>query len=369
MGRDRGVLSLAARASPGQRWGAPSLDVLPVAPGRALVTQVTPTWPDRNQACFPVVPAADGEVPGCPEELPEPPDREAEAGTSRAGARPSVQPVCPPCPHPARHVPASRDRAVSLLQSLATKQSRGQRQELGVDLYGVQQHLARLQMQLEKSHDLHSIAARARRQKEAELQAARLLYTRTCEAADGERRKRKAGRPVGRGHGGEACKAPRVRPQGSKVQGVGASRGAGGVPWFRGRRGAVVRKQPMWKPERQRGKRLGGHWAWAGLKRRQPGGEAGPKHTGPGGRPGTTPLHLPGSGRSEPPLAGSAVSVSVCGFLYVLSFSINDVIITVGEQPTQTQTKTESHGRPKCGCRERILTLRDAELSGLTESG
>ncbi|CAD7668358.1 unnamed protein product [Nyctereutes procyonoides] len=73
--------------------------------------------------------------------------------------------------------------------SLATKQSRGQRQELGVDLYGVQQHLARLQMQLEKSHDLHSIAARARRQKEAELQAARLLYTRTCEAADGERRK------------------------------------------------------------------------------------------------------------------------------------------------------------------------------------
>lgn len=98
-------------------------------------------------------------------------------------------------------------------------------------------------------------------------------------------------------------------------------------------------------------------------------GEAGPKHTARGGCPGTTPLHLPGSGRPEPPLAGSAVSVSVCGFLYVLSFSIKDVIITVRQQPTQTQTKTESHGRPKSGCRERILTLRDAELSGLTESG
>lgn len=185
----------------GKSWAeVGSLDVLPVAPGRALVTQATRAWPDRNQACFPVVPAADGEVPGCPEELPEPPDREAEAGTSRAGARPSVQPICPTRPRPAGRVPASHDRAVSLLQSLATKQSRGQRQELGVDLYGVQQHLARLQMQLEKSHDLHSIAARARRQKEAELQAARLLYTRTCEAADGERRKRKAGHPVGRSH-------------------------------------------------------------------------------------------------------------------------------------------------------------------------
>ncbi|XP_032312544.1 coiled-coil domain-containing protein 40 isoform X1 [Camelus ferus] len=71
---------------------------------------------------------------------------------------------------------------------VATKQGRVQRQELGVDLYGVQQHLARLQMQLEKSHDRHSTAACARRQKEEELQSARLLYAKTCAAAGEERR-------------------------------------------------------------------------------------------------------------------------------------------------------------------------------------
>nr|XP_031541766.1 coiled-coil domain-containing protein 40 [Vicugna pacos] len=71
---------------------------------------------------------------------------------------------------------------------VATKQGRVQRQELGVDLYGVQQHLARLQMQLEKSHDRHSTAACARRRKEEELQSARLLYAKTCAAAGEERR-------------------------------------------------------------------------------------------------------------------------------------------------------------------------------------
>ncbi|VCW69685.1 unnamed protein product, partial [Gulo gulo] len=54
--------------------------------------------------------------------------------------------------------------------SVATKQSQVQRQELGMDLYGVQQHLARLQMQLERNHDLHSMAACARRRREEELQ-------------------------------------------------------------------------------------------------------------------------------------------------------------------------------------------------------
>ncbi|XP_070630031.1 coiled-coil domain-containing protein 40 isoform X2 [Bos indicus] len=73
--------------------------------------------------------------------------------------------------------------------SVATKQSRVQRQELGVNLYGVQQHLARLQMQLEKSHDRHSIAACTRQQKEEELQRVRLLYAKTCETANEERKK------------------------------------------------------------------------------------------------------------------------------------------------------------------------------------
>uniref|UniRef100_A0A8C6FEL0 Coiled-coil domain 40 molecular ruler complex subunit n=1 Tax=Monodon monoceros TaxID=40151 RepID=A0A8C6FEL0_MONMO len=72
---------------------------------------------------------------------------------------------------------------------VATKQSRIQRQELGVDLYGVQQHLARLQMQLEKSHDRHSITACERRRKEEELRSVRLRYARTCETAGEERKK------------------------------------------------------------------------------------------------------------------------------------------------------------------------------------
>ncbi|XP_053424304.1 coiled-coil domain-containing protein 40 isoform X3 [Nycticebus coucang] len=72
---------------------------------------------------------------------------------------------------------------------VATKQSRAQRQELGVNLYGVQQHLAQLQMQLERSHDHHSAAACERRQVEDELERARRLYAKTSEAADEERRK------------------------------------------------------------------------------------------------------------------------------------------------------------------------------------
>uniref|UniRef100_A0A8C6RLC8 Coiled-coil domain containing 40 n=1 Tax=Nannospalax galili TaxID=1026970 RepID=A0A8C6RLC8_NANGA len=72
---------------------------------------------------------------------------------------------------------------------VATKQTRVRRQELGVTLYGVQQRLARLQMQLEQSHDRHSIAACERRRKEEELQSARVLYDKTCATANEERRK------------------------------------------------------------------------------------------------------------------------------------------------------------------------------------
>ncbi|XP_026636252.1 coiled-coil domain-containing protein 40 isoform X2 [Microtus ochrogaster] len=72
---------------------------------------------------------------------------------------------------------------------VATKQARVQRQELGVNLYGVQQHLARLQMQLEKSHDRHSLAASERRRREEELQTTRALYNKTCMTANEERRR------------------------------------------------------------------------------------------------------------------------------------------------------------------------------------
>ncbi|XP_021495438.1 coiled-coil domain-containing protein 40 isoform X2 [Meriones unguiculatus] len=72
---------------------------------------------------------------------------------------------------------------------VATKQARNQRQELGVNLYGVQQHLARLQMQLEKSHDRHSLAACERRRTEEELLRTRALYNKTCMTANEERKK------------------------------------------------------------------------------------------------------------------------------------------------------------------------------------
>ncbi|XP_060027838.1 coiled-coil domain-containing protein 40 isoform X2 [Erinaceus europaeus] len=72
--------------------------------------------------------------------------------------------------------------------SMASKQSRAQRQELGVQLYGVQQNLARLQMQLEKNHDCHSLVASARRQREEELQDVRVRYTRAFQAAVDERK-------------------------------------------------------------------------------------------------------------------------------------------------------------------------------------
>ncbi|XP_013002589.1 coiled-coil domain-containing protein 40 isoform X2 [Cavia porcellus] len=72
---------------------------------------------------------------------------------------------------------------------VANKQRRAQRQELGVNLYGVQQHLARLQMQLGKSQDQHSIVASERRQKEEELQEVRALYNKTWTAANEEQKK------------------------------------------------------------------------------------------------------------------------------------------------------------------------------------
>ncbi|XP_032097327.1 coiled-coil domain-containing protein 40 isoform X1 [Sapajus apella] len=72
---------------------------------------------------------------------------------------------------------------------VATKQSQAQRQELGVNLYEVQQHLVHLQKALEKNHDHHSLVVRERRQKEEELQTARALYTRTRAAANEERKK------------------------------------------------------------------------------------------------------------------------------------------------------------------------------------
>ncbi|XP_010289374.1 PREDICTED: coiled-coil domain-containing protein 40 [Phaethon lepturus] len=71
----------------------------------------------------------------------------------------------------------------------ATKKGKVQREELGVILYGVQQQLARLQMELEKSHDHRSQMAMARQQVEEELEGLRLTHRKMCQNTDDERKK------------------------------------------------------------------------------------------------------------------------------------------------------------------------------------
>ncbi|KFQ98647.1 Coiled-coil domain-containing protein 40, partial [Nipponia nippon] len=71
----------------------------------------------------------------------------------------------------------------------ATKKGKAQREELGVILYGAQQQLAHLQMELEKSHDRCSQAATARQQLEEELEGLRLAYKKMCQNTDDERKK------------------------------------------------------------------------------------------------------------------------------------------------------------------------------------
>ncbi|NXO60626.1 CCD40 protein, partial [Aramus guarauna] len=71
----------------------------------------------------------------------------------------------------------------------ATKKGKAQREELGVILYGAQQQLARLQMELEKSHGRRSQTATARRQLEEELEGLRLTHKKMCQNTDDERKK------------------------------------------------------------------------------------------------------------------------------------------------------------------------------------
>ncbi|NXC72988.1 CCD40 protein, partial [Anhinga anhinga] len=71
----------------------------------------------------------------------------------------------------------------------ATKKGKVQREELGVILYGAQQQLARLQMELEKSHDRCSQTATARQQLEEELEGLRLTYKKMCQNTNDERKK------------------------------------------------------------------------------------------------------------------------------------------------------------------------------------
>ncbi|XP_008102367.2 coiled-coil domain-containing protein 40 isoform X1 [Anolis carolinensis] len=69
------------------------------------------------------------------------------------------------------------------------KHGKGERENLGVILYGVQQQLARLQMELEKNHNCHSQIAMARRQLEEELHDLRKTYKAACESTEDERKR------------------------------------------------------------------------------------------------------------------------------------------------------------------------------------
>lgn len=51
-----------------------------------------------------------------------------------------------------------------------------EREDLGVDLYGVQQELARYQMMLEKKHDEFAEVQQTRKQEEQQLEDVRDMY-------------------------------------------------------------------------------------------------------------------------------------------------------------------------------------------------
>ncbi|XP_063152602.1 coiled-coil domain-containing protein 40 [Candoia aspera] len=73
--------------------------------------------------------------------------------------------------------------------AVAIKDGKVRREELGVLLYGVQQQLARLQMELEKNHNCHAQIAMARRQLEEELHDLRGLYKKTFQGSQDERKR------------------------------------------------------------------------------------------------------------------------------------------------------------------------------------
>lgn len=69
------------------------------------------------------------------------------------------------------------------------KTSKEQREERGVILYGAQQQLGQLGVELEKSHERYSQAAAARQQLEEELEGLRDAHKKICHNTDDERKK------------------------------------------------------------------------------------------------------------------------------------------------------------------------------------
>ncbi|KAM9207797.1 coiled-coil domain-containing protein 40-like [Leptosomus discolor] len=89
------------------------------------------------------------------------------------------------------HLTKQMEKVSLELQELraAAKKGQAEREELGLVLYGAQQQLARLQLELEKSHDRRSQVATARQQLEEELEGLRLTYKQMCQNTHDERQK------------------------------------------------------------------------------------------------------------------------------------------------------------------------------------
>ena len=102
------------------------------------------------------------------------------------------------------HLTKQKEKVTLELRELseALRNKRHDREELGVNLYGLQQELARLQMHLEKQHDELSKMAQQRQQCEEQLQETRGMYKSTQENVTQQRKD------------GKTCSPPlsRVRP-------------------------------------------------------------------------------------------------------------------------------------------------------------
>jgi len=71
----------------------------------------------------------------------------------------------------------------------ALKNRKQEREDLGVELYGVQQELARHQMMLEKHHDSFTQAAQDRQKKEQMLSDVQSMYKNHQLGVNSERKK------------------------------------------------------------------------------------------------------------------------------------------------------------------------------------
>lgn len=89
------------------------------------------------------------------------------------------------------HLTAQNEKVTLELRELteALRNRKKEREDLGVDLYGIQQELARFQMLLEKHHDEFANLNQGRQQEEAQLDDVRNTYKETQLIVSKEKKK------------------------------------------------------------------------------------------------------------------------------------------------------------------------------------